>query len=1690
MGAPDPSPSKGLSVGLGSAIVRVFVSSTWHDLQPERRAVETALARLRETKFVGMEHFGSREETTFDTSLAEVDQSDLYLGIMAGRYGSGITEAEYRRARERGLPCLFYIKQSPAWSEDDPAQAARLEAFLAEIERHHIVDRFTKPDDLAARVTAGLHQWLFDKFLVPRLEEALRGKRTRQEADEILSALRSPEDLGQDLVARLEQAGFALSQAPRSIAVGGAVMRSILVTGDHNRVFVGSFETLADSYIEPWPVFERLRLDRFTGRGWLTAAVDSFLENHDRGCFLLEADAGLGKSAFLAHLVRKRGWIHHFVERAPGQDNIGLGLRNLAAQIALAWRLEPYTSQWLLPAAASRPDFLETLLFEAARRRDEVSPGEKIVVAVDALDESAALPDQNVLGLPKVLPQGVYLVLSQRPVDVALTIDSPRQVLRLTSTDLKNLEDMREFLENAVDLPTVETLLAESGIARDDFIATLLDRSGGVWIYLHYVLAEIERGERRPLELEKLPCGLWQYYAEYWRRRRAGATWDGLELPLLATLAAIQEELPVHLLCAFAGISEAPQVHRLLREAWRPFLAISDSGERRYRCYHASFREFLDGSSDRSGLTAAQQALADELAVATLAAHSRIADRFLAAWGGLDGGLEGLRTPTGRTLDGGYGLRHLVTHLDKAGRLKDLEQLLKLSWGHDEHRENGWYTVHEEERDLAGYTSDLIRVFRAAYKASQEAIDRGEPALTVLLELHCAYWMGSICSLASQVPPALLAALLEKGIWSKEHALAYAHQIPKAQQRFLAMAHLIALLPEPTRSEALSESVAAAHSLSSWGREKAYPALPSNTPRELLQELMRQELASSIKEQRQTLPILARKLPEDLLREALSSLHKAEPSLDKVFLLSLLAPFAPSAERGKLIQDVISATTHPSYNPWRMELLLPLIEFLPEDERERVTRDALDLARKEKYLSQKVFLFAHTIPFLQEGERERVAREAFDATLELDGYRLRHALSQLVPHLSGTVFRLAEKRILKSAKYMWELEDYLPALVPRWTDRPDKINEAFSRIEKSTSWNTALVTLTPFLPNSLLERALKSALKVYNQDARLAALDRLAPRLSRQQLEKALEHILTVNSFGNLTIYEGIRSTLIIRLAVLGRNEACLNEAKRLTALAGTTLAEIVQLVSPGDLHRVQDIALKLPKPADRAAALVGIAALTSGNERSRLLSEAARSIQKISHFGRDRRVELFLATARLLEEPAQSQALRKVLQEIRSQAKNWVASKLSELVLSVIPYLSEPLLREALTLADIFDKESDAQTSFREMVPRLPEDLAAEALLLDPSSRFRKDTLSAPLQPTLGIVGRFLGWFWALVPERCAPWAGGVVLGVAACLPSKLSRARLLIANAFDKDGYVTDVWQDAVAAARKIPSPRERAEALINLTKAGYDSTAYWALASALAIEEPAPRAEALEKLAPYLNPYLEARLRQTAKFLRQPSPGRSDATDALERLQECASTSAIRELLDLTDTEQEPLIQKALEIAKKIQEPTLRAWALLDLVPYLPENEGADLVRNCLREIHSAPEAGPLIVSRWVRRKSPLAEPVARALLKAPIEDLSPLLVAAAPHLPSEVLPEVLEEVWKIGDSDHQIRALQALAPRLASLPAAGLHPLWADALGSAAGRGGHAVYALLGAFLPVVEKLGGRQALETLMGWEQFPANSPS
>jgi len=112
-----------------------------------------------------------------------------------------------------------------------------------------------------------------------------------------------------------------IEASDRSIAAG-SIDKSIINTGDNSPVFLG-YERLRDAVIQPSEVFRRVNIESFVGRRWLIDQVDSILndENNRCGYLVLKAHAGLGKTAFLAWLVKERNYIHHFVELAPGNQN-------------------------------------------------------------------------------------------------------------------------------------------------------------------------------------------------------------------------------------------------------------------------------------------------------------------------------------------------------------------------------------------------------------------------------------------------------------------------------------------------------------------------------------------------------------------------------------------------------------------------------------------------------------------------------------------------------------------------------------------------------------------------------------------------------------------------------------------------------------------------------------------------------------------------------------------------------------------------------------------------------------------------------------------------------------------------------------------------------------------------------------------------------------------------------------------------------------------------------------------------------------------------------------------------------------------------------------------------------------------------------------------------------------------------
>lgn len=148
----------------------VLISSTTDDLAEHREKVKDAC--LSQGVFpLMMEHLSARSTNAVRISKEMVDQADVYLGIFAWRYGyvpegydRSITEIEYDRAVERGMPRFVFIM-----SEDHPLsnkdvdkgeKAVKLVQLKERLLRENVVGFFRSADDLSFRVAVSLAGYL------------------------------------------------------------------------------------------------------------------------------------------------------------------------------------------------------------------------------------------------------------------------------------------------------------------------------------------------------------------------------------------------------------------------------------------------------------------------------------------------------------------------------------------------------------------------------------------------------------------------------------------------------------------------------------------------------------------------------------------------------------------------------------------------------------------------------------------------------------------------------------------------------------------------------------------------------------------------------------------------------------------------------------------------------------------------------------------------------------------------------------------------------------------------------------------------------------------------------------------------------------------------------------------------------------------------------------------------------------------------------------------------------------------------------------------------------------------------------------------------------------------------------------------------------------------------------------------
>ena len=147
----------------------VMISSTARDLPEHRKEVMDACVRQGMFPYM-MEHLPALDADAIQVSVELVDKADIYIGVFAHRYGYvpeghdiSITEMEYNRAVERGIPRLiFLMDKSHPINIDDVEMgdgAAKLKALKARLEKERVVSYFNSSTDLRAHVINTLSQY-------------------------------------------------------------------------------------------------------------------------------------------------------------------------------------------------------------------------------------------------------------------------------------------------------------------------------------------------------------------------------------------------------------------------------------------------------------------------------------------------------------------------------------------------------------------------------------------------------------------------------------------------------------------------------------------------------------------------------------------------------------------------------------------------------------------------------------------------------------------------------------------------------------------------------------------------------------------------------------------------------------------------------------------------------------------------------------------------------------------------------------------------------------------------------------------------------------------------------------------------------------------------------------------------------------------------------------------------------------------------------------------------------------------------------------------------------------------------------------------------------------------------------------------------------------------------------------------
>jgi Domain of unknown function (DUF4062) len=614
------------------------------------------------------------------------------------------------------------------------------------------------------------------------------------------------------------------------------------------------------------------RSQHFVGRSRLRQDILSYLNSELRQPLVLLGPSGVGKTALLGKAVAEvpPDWLvlERYLGVTPASSNVGGLLGGLGRQLA------HLVGDYFVP-----PEDLSELRQAFVGLLQKAGAQHKVVLFLDSLDQLSPTDNAHTLDwLPWELPPGVKLVLS------ALEAEGPVKLAARTARERVSSDQC--LLVEPLEPAEADRLLFDEWLARE-------------------AKRRLQPEQRDAVQTKLQVCRLPLYLRVIFEEVRCWKSWDGLPLDLAPDTPGVLEQLvtrleerrnhgPVlvrhalgYLAAAREGLSDLELLDVLSgdEEVLRDFHDSSPTEKSKpaqerltrlpliyWSRLYFDLIHYLSNrkADDTTVLSFYHRQVAEVVDQRYLVGDARRrAHQLLAAY--FEGQPHQFRDLSQRPVPNLRKVAELGWQMEQAGDLEGLDALLR-----DETSEgrNGWFEACENAGRPTGFLDDV----RRAWKLADAAVSRGNGACPVGLQCRCALLVASMNSVASNLPPELLDALVRQRLWSVSQALAYARRTLDAEQKEMALARLAVLAMPRDRSAVLSEALDVARSIGHEPtRLRALAGLAPHLDESLLGQAL--EVSRSFwdeQDRSRALAGLAPHMSESLLGQALETARSME----------------------------------------------------------------------------------------------------------------------------------------------------------------------------------------------------------------------------------------------------------------------------------------------------------------------------------------------------------------------------------------------------------------------------------------------------------------------------------------------------------------------------------------------------------------------------------------------------------------------------------------------------------------------------------------------------------------------------------------------------------------------------------------------------------------------------------------------